>query len=84
MGGNQGPEVVFALSVRYLAWALLRSRIIAKFIGIFIGILVRPFSFIVSKESMYDASSGVFFIGKKHTNKNLSHKDLVSLYKGQY
>ena len=83
-GGIKGPEMVFAWSVRYLVWSLTRSRKIGRIFGIFIGILMRPLKIFVSKKSMYDASSGVFFMGKKNPNLKLTHKDLVSLYRGQY
>ena len=84
MGGNGGPEVVFAWAIRYLSWSIFRSKKIAKFIGVLAEILVRPLGFLVSKESMHDASSGVYFLGRKNGNNTVKHKELVELYKGQF
>lgn len=84
IGGNNGPEVVFAWSIRYLIWSLFRSKELARVVALFIGLIMRPLKLITSKKSMYDASSGVFFLGSKVDNQNLTHKDLVNLYKGQF
>lgn len=84
IGGNKGPEVVFTWSVKYLLWSLFRSKILAKFIGVFLGIILRPLSLFISNKSMYDAPSGVFFLGKKVGNNNLTHKELIKLYKGNF
>lgn len=84
MGGNKGPELVFAWSVRYLTWAIFRSRKIARLVGLFVGLLTRPLGFLVSEKSMYDASSGVYFLGKKAEGHKITHKELVALYKGQF
>jgi SAM-dependent methyltransferase len=84
MGGNKGPELVFSWSVRYLTWAIFRSQKIARVIGLFFDLLTRPLGAFVSAESMYDASSGVYFFGKKSEGHNLTHKELVVLYKGQF
>jgi len=46
--------------------------------------LMRPFAYLVSAKSMHDASSGVFFLGYKRIDYNVSHKELVSLYRGQF
>ena len=83
-GGNKGPEVVFAWAARYLAWSLTRSRKIGRIVGVAVGLLMRPLEPLVSKESMHDASSGVYFLGRKVGKHSLSHKDLVALYKGQF
>lgn len=82
LGGIKGPEVVFVWSVRYLIQALLRNRSAARFVGILLGLLTRPLGKLVSKESLYDSSSGVYFIGKKVPHVKIAHKDLISLYKG--
>ena len=85
MGGNKGPEVVLTWSFRYFVWALTRSRKLARFTGLVFGMLMRPFAGLMSRKSMFDASSGVFFLGRKLNNiKSLSHKDLIALYKGQF
>lgn len=85
IGGNKGPEFVLAWAVRYFFWALIRNKFLARIIGIGFGILMRPFAPLMSKKSMYDASSGVFFLGRKAEGiKSISHKDLIKLYKGQF
>ena len=65
LGGNEGPEIVFAWSIRYLMWSLFRNKNLAKIIGIISRIIIRPLGYFTSKKSMYDSSSGVFFLGRK-------------------
>lgn len=84
IGGNKGPEVVFAWSLKYLFWSIFRSKKVSKVLGIIFTFITRPLSFFVSKESMFDASSGVFFLGKKILNHSITHKELIKLYKGQF
>jgi len=85
IGGNKGPELVLAWALRYFIWSLTRNRKIARLVGLSFGLLMRPFASLMSKASMYDASSGVFFLGRKSELKSIvSHKDLISLYKGQF
>lgn len=84
MGGNKGPEVVFSWSFRYLVWAVTRSRKVARVMGLAFGILMRPFGYLVSARSMHDAASGVYFLGRKSDNPPVTHKELVTLYKGQF
>ena len=82
IGGNKGPELVFAWAARYLAWSLFRSRKVGRIVGIAVGLLMRPLQVFVSKESMYDAPSGVYFMGKKRDGYILTHKELIKLYEG--
>ncbi len=84
MGGNKGPEVVLAWAIRYFVWSVTRSRKLGRIAGLFSGVLLRPFGGLVSTGSMYDASSGVYFMGYKNSKNKLSHKELISLYKGQF
>lgn len=85
IGGNKGPELVLTWAVRYFVWSLTRSRKLARIIGLGFGLLMRPFAIMMSDRSMFDASSGVFFLGKKTKTKSpISHKELISLYKGQF
>ena len=85
IGGNKGPELVLVWALRYFIWSLTRSRKIARLVGLGFGLLMRPFASLMSKASMYDASSGVFFLGRKSESRStVSHKDLISLYKGQF
>ncbi len=83
-GGNKGPELVLAWSVRYLAWSITRSRKIGRVVGLSFGLLMRPFGWLVSKESLFDASSGVYFLGRKSPDHTLTHKALIGLYRGQF
>lgn len=84
MGGNEGPEVVLSWSIRYLTWSIFRSEKLSKLIGILLRLILRPLKFIINEESLYDASSGVFFMGTKVKNFHLKHKNLVKLYRGQF
>lgn len=82
IGGVKGPELVFAWATKYLIWSITRSEKIARVTGILLVILMRPFEVLMSKQSYYDASSAVYFLGKKIIDKKLKHKDLLKLYKG--
>lgn len=83
-GGNRGAETVLAWAIRYFAWGLTRSKKVARVFGVCSNFLLRPFSFLMSKASLFDASSGVYFMGRKKSGHDVSHKELVSLYKGQF
>jgi len=84
IGGNRGPEVVFAWSTKYLIWSLTRSKIIAKIFGVFFLLIMRFFKPFISKKSLFDGSSEVFFLGKKTHGEKITHKNLIDLYKGQF
>lgn len=85
MGGNKGPEIVLSWAVRYFIWGLTRSRRIARICGVGFGIVMRPFAMFVSNKAMFDASSGVYFLGRKPKETFcINHKELISLYKGQF
>ena len=81
-GANKGAEVVMAWSIKYLTWAIFRSRSFARIIGLIAGILLRPLKFLTSEKSLFDSSSGVYFLGKKTPGHQLGHADLISLYRG--
>lgn len=84
MGGNKGPEVVLAWSIKYFVWGITRNKAVARLVGIIFSFLLRPFSLLMSTKSQFDASSGVFFLGRKRLDyKGLSHKQLIMLYDGQ-
>ena len=84
IGGNGGTEIVFAWSIKYLFWSIFRNKKISTILGILITLLVKPLKLITSKKSLYDGSSGVFFLGKKTIEHRLFHKDLIKLYKGHF
>ena len=81
LGGNEGVGVALTWSIRYFLWSLLRSKKIAMVVSIPLGIFFRFIERFADKRSLYDGSSGVFFLGRK-SNKKISHKDLVRLYSG--
>lgn len=83
-GGVGGAEIVFEWSVRYLVWAVTRSRFAGRFLGTFAGLLVKPLSRAVSDASLHDSSSGVFFLGSKDPKHSITHRDIVSLYRGLF
>ena len=83
-GGNKGPEEVFTWSTKYLIWSIFRNKTFANFISFFVSIIMIPLNLLISEKSMHDASSGVYFLGKKAKNYKITHKELVNLYKGQY
>jgi SAM-dependent methyltransferase len=82
IGGNGGAEVALSWSLRYFVLAITNSISLSKLTGIFFTLVLRPFSFFIKKESLYDSSSGVFFLGSKSTHR-LTHKELVRLYSGK-
>tara|TARA_A100000164_G_scaffold49113_1_gene37712 strand:+ start:115 stop:1053 length:939 start_codon:yes stop_codon:yes gene_type:complete len=81
MGGNRGAGSALAWSIRYFFWALFRNRMLAKILSLPFSIILRFLDSIISKDSLYDSSSGVFFLGKK-SNKIISKTELIKLYKG--
>ena len=81
LGGNQGPEVVLTWSIRFFFLSIFRNILISRIFGFIFSLILSPFKFIISKESLFFGPSGVFFLGKKSENA-ISHKDLIELYKG--
>lgn len=84
IGANKGTEIVLAWAIKYFFWSIFRNRKLASFIGIAFQLILRPFSILTSKKSLYDCSSGVYFMGKKKMKFKLSHKGLIKLYKGHF
>lgn len=80
-GGNKGPAVALAWSIRYFFWALFRNATIAKIIGLLSAITLRPLELLTDQRALHDASSGVFFFGKR-SDKRIKHRDLEPLYNG--
>ena len=85
IGGVGGPEVALAWSIRYFFLALTRNKLFARLLGAGARFLLRPFSKLMSRSSMFDASSGVYFLGRKPKKQSqpLTHKELISLYRGE-
>ena len=84
IGGNKGPELVFVWSFKYLILSLTRSIMLSKLLGKCLELLLSPLALFTSKKSMYDASSGVFFLGRKEVVQQITHSQLKKLYKGQF
>lgn len=83
MGGIGGPETVLAWSLRYFAWGLTRSRTVARIVGATFDILLRPFAHFMVKASLHDSPSETWFMGAKSGKTEVTHKELIALYKGQ-
>ena len=81
MGGNKGAGVALAWSIKYFFWAFFRSRFLGTILSLPFTIILRFLDNFISSDSLYDSSSGVYFLGKKAQIK-LSKRDLISLYKG--
>jgi SAM-dependent methyltransferase len=81
IGGNKGAGVALAWSIKYFFWSLFRSKKIGTLLSLPFAIIFRIGEKFIDKRSLYDASSGVYFLGKK-SNETVSHKNLVKLYKG--
>jgi SAM-dependent methyltransferase len=81
MGGNKGAGVALSWSIKYFFWAFFRSKLAGTILSIPFTIILRFLDNFVSEESLYDSSSGVYFLGKK-AKIELSKTDLISLYKG--
>ena len=84
IGGNKGPELVFVWSFKYLILSLTRSILLSKLLGKCLEFLFSPLALFTSKKSMYDASSGVFFLGRKEVVQQITHSQLKKLYKGHF
>ena len=83
MGGNRGAEMALAWSLRYFIWAITRNRKLFSY-AIGIELLMRPLRFLVSRASMYDSAADVYFLGSKSNKIEVTHKQLLGLYKGNY
>ena len=71
--------------LRGLAWSIFNgARVTARLVGVAVALLMRSFALFESKKSLFDASSAVYFLGKKTDAKRVSHKELVALYDGQF
>ena len=82
MGGVGGAAIALQWSIKYFIWALTRVRRISQVVGTVLGIVLRPLDGLLSEKSLFDAPSGVYFLGRKVEGIRISHKELVLLYKG--
>lgn len=84
MGGLKGTDVALSWALRYFVWGVTRNRKLGGLTAFVSGVLLRPFGMIASKESLYDGPSGVFFMGEKSDKVEVTHKELIGQYKGQF
>lgn len=82
MGGNKGPGVALAWAIRYFFWGLLRSRKLAVIISYPALIFLRLFDRLMDPRILWDAPSGVFFLGRKEAGFTVPQRDLPELYEG--
>lgn len=82
MGGNGGPCFVLAWSVKYLVWGLTRSKVAGNAAAVPLYLAARFLDRLVSEKSLWDASSGVFFLGQLGDGEPAKMKDLPALYRG--
>ncbi len=81
IGGNKGVGTVATWSIKYLFWSIFRSKKIATVLSIPFAIIFRLIEKLADKRSLFDASSGVYFLGTK-SSESISHRDLIELYRG--
>jgi len=81
IGGNKGVGTVLTWSIRYFVWGVFRSRHLARAVAILIGLPLRVIERFADRRSLFDASSGVYFLGKK-SQTEISQKDLIKNYRG--
>ena len=82
LGGNKGAEVALAWSIKYFIWSITKNRTLANIIATPFFILLRLCKPLVSKASLFDSSSGVFFLGRKSVIQQIKQRELVRLYDG--
>lgn len=84
-GAVCGPAMALAWSYQYLLFSFTQSRWLRRFITLFVKLTAFPLKyldyFLIDKRGVFDAASGYYFIGKK-SNRILSDKELLKLYKG--
>ena len=80
-----GPGMSLAWSYRYFLLSFFESKLIRKiikafssFTSFFLGYFDK---YLLKKSGSYDAASAYYFLGKK-TNKVISDRELISIYKG--
>lgn len=81
MGGNKGAGIALAWSIKYFVWSIFRSKKIAILLQIPFFVIFRFLEIFSDRKSLWDSSSGVFFLGKKD-GTSITAKDIPSLYKG--
>lgn len=81
-GPLNGAEVGLLWSIKYFLIAIFRNITLSKIITRLLEIPLIPFRWLTSDESRFDSCSGSFFLGIKESNYQMSHKQLIGLYRG--
>lgn len=81
MGGTRGAGVVLAWSVRYLVWAMTRSKTAAALVSKPFAMLAGLFDRWSDPRAMWDSSSGVYFLGRR-AEQPIKQRDLPQAYRG--
>lgn len=81
-GPKDGPGTVLAWSIRYLVWGLTRSRRLGVLAALPFRMVSRRLDRLVTQRSLWDASSGAFFLGTKIEGFELLPRDVPPLYNG--
>lgn len=86
-GISCGPGTALAWSYKYFLLSFSKNstvRKILKFFAHLTSFYLKYFDYYLAKKTeAYDAASAYYFLGKK-TNKVLSDKELIKLYRGAY
>jgi SAM-dependent methyltransferase len=81
IGGNQGPGVALAWSIKYFIWGLSRSQKFAIFFSIPFYFLLRILDRFCDPRIMFDGPSGSYFLGLK-ADREITHKEALLVYSG--
>lgn len=82
IGPLMGPATVLAWSIKYLVWAISRSRLFS--IGIFIPLiaLAKLIDSLLTERARWDGASATFFLGRKQAASKFKARDVIALYRG--
>ena len=82
IGPLMGPATVLAWSIKYLVWAISRSRLFS--IGIFIPLiaLAKLIDALLTEQARWDGASATFFLGRKRAASKFKARDVIALYRG--
>ena len=84
-GAVSGPAMALAWSYRYFLFSFTTSSSLRRLIGVFVRLTAFFLKYLdyllIDKAGTLDAASAFYFIGRK-SNRVLSDKDLIKLYKG--
>jgi hypothetical protein len=81
LGGDKGAGFVLSWSLKYVVWSITRSRLLGQLMYSAMALFSKLIDSVADERSLYDGSSGVFFLGRKSI-KTLSHAEVPQLYKG--